>query len=98
GNLCGQLPRRRQHERARRTSRPAHQQVKNRQEKCGGFAAPRHRAGEQIASLERGRNRFSLYRRRTREAEIFESPEEVGMKLEVTKRQKILRTRDLLWH
>ena len=96
GNLRRELARRRQHQRARRAARPAHQLVQDRQEKRGGLAAAGHRAGEQIASLERGRNRFGLDRCRTGEAEILESPEEVGMKLEVTKRQKILRTRELI--
>ena len=98
GDLRRELARRRQHQRARRAARPADQLMQDRQQERGRLAAAGHRAGEQIASLERRRNRFSLDRCRTGEAEILESPEEVGMKLEVTKRQKILRTRESLWH
>ena len=98
GNLRGELPSRRQHQRPRRPARPAHQLMQDRQQERRRFSAAGHGAREQIASFERGWNGFILDGCRTGEAEIFESAEELGMKLEVTKRQKILRTRGPLWH
>jgi hypothetical protein len=98
GNLGRELAGRGQPARARRAAGPAPQLMQDRQEERSRLPAAGHRAGEQIASLERGGNRFILDGSRTGEAEIFESAEELGMKLEVTKRQKILRTRESLWH
>ena len=51
GDLRGELPGRRQHERACRAAGPAHQLMQNRQEKRGGLAASGHRTREQVASL-----------------------------------------------
>ena len=90
GNLRREFARRRQHQGAGRAAGTAHQLMQNRQQERGGLAASGHRAGQQIPPLERGRNRFSLDGCRACEAEIFEPPEEIGMELEVTKRQKIL--------
>jgi hypothetical protein len=64
--------------------------VKDRKKKGGGLAAARHRAGEEIAALERGRDGVSLNRRRPREPEIFEASEQTWMELEMAERHGLL--------
>ena len=87
-NLRGELARRRQDERARRAARAADQLVEDRQQERGRLAAAGHRAGEQIAPFERGRNRVGLNRRRPAEAEFFEASLERGVKLQGGKRHR----------
>jgi hypothetical protein len=54
----------------RRAPRPADQSMKDREQECRGFSAAGLRAGEEVASLERGRNRLRLDRRGTGKAEL----------------------------
>jgi hypothetical protein len=89
-DLCRQFARRCQHEGARRAAWAPHQLVQDGQQERRRLAAPGHRTGQQVAALERGRDRFRLNRCGSGEAEILETAEEVGMKLEVAKRQTVL--------
>jgi hypothetical protein len=59
--------------------------MKDRQEKGGGFSAARHRACEQIFSLERWRNRVGLNAGWSSETEVFETLEKTGMESETGK-------------
>ena len=78
-DLRRELARRRQDQRARRPARLRRIScVQNRQQEGGGLAAAGHRAGEQVLSGERRRNRVGLNRRRPREAEIFQAPQQAS--------------------
>ena len=55
--------------------------VQNRKDKRGGLAATRHRAGENIAALERGGYCLSLNWSRSLEAQLFETFVETGVEL-----------------
>ena len=89
-DLRRELARRRQDQRAGRAARPVHQLVQDRQQKRGGLAAAGHRTRQQIPALERRGNRFCLDGCRSGEAEVLETPQEFGVKLEMAKRQEFL--------
>jgi hypothetical protein len=55
--------------------------MENRQNERGGLAATRHRAGENIAALERGGYCLSLNWSRSLETQLFETFVEAGVKL-----------------
>ena len=88
-NLRGELPRRRQHQRARRAARAADQLVQDRQQERGGFAAAGHGAGEEIFAGERRRNRVGLNWSGTREPEVLQAANEVGVQVELAERQNV---------
>ena len=73
-DLRRELTRRRQHERPRHAARLVHQPVQDGQEERRGLAAPRHRAGEQVSSLERGRDRLLLDGSGAGEPELLDTP------------------------
>ena len=83
-DLRGQFTRRRDDQRARGAARLVQQPVQNGQQERGGFAAAGHGAGNQVAPLERRRNRVRLDGRGTREAEVFDTGEETRVELECT--------------
>ena len=89
-NLRRELTCRREHERTRHAARAIQQLVEDGKEKRGGLAAARHRAGEEIAALERRRDRVGLNGRRPREPEIFEATEQTGMQFEMAERHGLL--------
>ena len=77
-DLRRELSRRRQHERARRPRGRADEPVKNGQEERRGLAAARHRAGEEVAALDRRGNRVGLNRCGASESELLHTAEEIG--------------------
>jgi hypothetical protein len=81
-DLRGELARRRDDERARATAWLADEAMKDREQERCCLAAPRHRAREDVTSLDRGRNRVRLNRRRAGEPELLHATEEVGMQAE----------------
>ena len=85
-DLRRQLSRRRQHERARRPARLRDEAVQDGQQERRGLAAAGHCAREQIPSAERQRNRVGLNRGGTREPEVFEAFQQIGMEAEARKR------------
>jgi hypothetical protein len=89
-DLRGKFARRREHEGARRAARFRDEPGEDRQQERRGLAAARHRAGQQVAALERRRNRVDLDGGRLHETEVFDALEEVGMELEVAERHGIL--------
>ena len=89
-NLGRELSRGREDERARRPTRLCHQLVEDRQKERRRLAAAGHRTGEQIAALERRRDRIGLNGRGLHETEVFDSPDQVGVELEVAERHGVL--------
>ena len=81
-DLRGQLARGRQHEHASGATRAADESVENRQEEGGRFSAPRHGGREQVAPVERRRNRLGLDRGRAPIAEILQSLQQRRMELQ----------------
>ena len=55
------------------------QVMEDRQEEGGGLAASGHRAGEDVAGLERRRDRVGLDRRGTGEPHLAHPANEIGM-------------------
>src|SRR5687768_4238727 len=90
-DLRGELARRREHERPRRSAARAHQAMQDRKEKRDRLAAPRHRAGEQVVAEHRGRDRLALNRGGTREAEVLHSTKEIGVQTERCESHQVLR-------
>ena len=90
-DLRRELPRRREHQRARDAARPSNEAVKDRQQERRRLAAARLRAREQIASLQGGRNRLLLNRRRTNEPELADTLEQVRMKAQRGERHAATR-------
>ena len=60
----------------------AHEAMENGEQKRCRLAAARHRAGQEVAALERRRNRLLLDGRRAREAQLPGASEQVGVQLE----------------
>ena len=85
-DLRRQLARRREHERARDAARAVDQLVQDREEERRGLAAAGHRAGEDVAPFEGGRDGGFLDRGGAGEAEFLHALEEAGVKLEATER------------
>jgi hypothetical protein len=63
-----------------------HQSVKDRQQKGHGLPAAGLRAGEQIAAVERRRNRIGLDRGGPLKSKVLNAAEEIRMELEVSER------------
>jgi hypothetical protein len=61
--LGGELAGRGKDERARRAARAVEEALHDREQEGGGLAAPRHRAGEQVAAAAGRRDRLPLDRR-----------------------------------
>ena len=80
-NLRGKLSRRCDDQRAGFPTRFVDEMVQDRQNKRGGLAASRHRARENITSLECGRNCLSLNWSRSLEAQLFETFVQAGVEL-----------------
>src|SRR5229473_4451578 len=87
-DLCRELARWSENERARRAARLGHEAVEDGQDERGGLAAARHGAGEKVAALHRRRDRVGLDGRGARETELLDALEEVGMELERRKRHE----------
>ena len=81
-DLRRELARGREDERARRAARLRHEAVEDREDERGGLAAARHRAGEEVPALHRGRDGVELDGRRTGEAHLLDAAEEVGVETE----------------
>src|SRR6476619_5779778 len=78
-DLRRQLSRWRNHECARATARARHEPVKNGQEERRGLPAPRHRAREDVAALDRRGNGVGLNGCGASESELLHTAEEIGM-------------------
>ena len=91
-DLRGQLTCGGEHECARGAARLGDQAVQDGQEKRRRLAAPGHRAGEHVASLERRRDRLLLDRSGARETELLDAFEQVGVQLEYGERHMATRT------
>ena len=91
-DLRRKLPRRRQHERARRAPRLVDQTVENREQKRRRLAAAGLRGGNDVLAEHRRRDRFGLNRRGPDEAELFDALEERRMKPEM------IEWHGALWH
>ena len=85
-DLCRQLARGRQHQRAGRAARPVDQLVEDREQERRRLPAAGHGAGEHVAPLEGGRNGVFLDRGGAGKAEFLHALEEAGVKLEATER------------
>jgi hypothetical protein len=72
-DLRRQLARRREDERARHAAPLADQPVGDREEEGGRLSAAGHRAGEDVAAVDRRRDRLLLNGRRAGEAELFDA-------------------------
>src|SRR5664280_55074 len=81
-DLRRQFARRGEDERARRAARLRDEAVEDGEDEGGGLAAARHRAGEEVLALHRGRNGVVLDGRGLREAHFLDAAEEVGMETE----------------
>ncbi len=91
-NLRRKLPRRRQHERARRAPRFIDQTVENREQKRRRLSAAGLRGRNDVLAQHRRRDRFGLNRRGPYEAELLEALEERRVKPE------IVEWHGALWH
>ena len=87
-DLGGQLTRGRDDERPRDPARLLHDVMENREQERIRFAAARHRAGEDVTTLQSRRNRFSLNRGGTGKAELLEALLKARMQLQRRKRRR----------
>src|SRR5215813_5752522 len=85
-DLSGELTRRREHERTRRTLALSQQTLEDRQHERGGLPASGHRAREHVAARETGRNSGGLNGCGDLEPEIRNPPQQRGVKRELSKR------------
>ena len=81
-DLRGELARGRDDERARDAARLAEEALQDRQQERRRLAAARHRAGEDVPALDRGRDRVLLDRGRHGEAHLVDAAQEIGVKVE----------------
>ena len=81
-DLGRELAGRRQNERPRDAAALVDQALEDGQQERGRLAASSHCRREKVASVERGRNRIGLNGRRTREAEILQTSEQMRMEPE----------------
>ena len=82
-DLRRELPRRREHERARRAARLLDQLVQDRQQERRRLAAARLGAREDVAAFEPRRNGVSLDWRRPCESEFLDAFEQAGVEFEI---------------
>ena len=82
-DLRRELPRRREHERARGAARLLDQLVQDRQQEGCGLAAAGLRARQHIAAFEPRRDRVGLDWRRAGESEFLDAFEQAGVEFEI---------------
>ncbi len=90
-NLRGKLARGRQHQDPRDAARPVDQAMQDRQQERRGLAASSLRAREQVAALERRRDRHFLDGSRPDETELPDALEQVGVQPERCERHTLTR-------